>query len=296
MSGSPAADRLLVSLDVDGTLIDTEFDDHVRPREIAALRAVREAGHELALCTGRNAMSTAKIVASAGGALDDVGLVLLNGALVVGGRPSRRLRHATLGREVLRRLVLLFREYGLAPVLFASDGDGGHVTHEDLAVNPVLARYLSRRRETVGGIEVVDDLLAALPADALELGTIGETDRVLTAGERIGAELGGAVRVIHTQSLLADGAYMWLEVYHRDCDKGSGVRLLAEALGFDRGRIVAIGDNFNDLDMFAAAGHRVAMGNAPEAVRAAADRVGPPVRDHGAAVVLEEIARGAWPV
>ena len=294
--GSGQADgRLLISIDVDGTLINTEFDDGLRSREIAAVRAVRAAGHEVALCTGRNEISAAGIIASAEGALDGVPLVLLNGAVVLGGRPHRILRHATMTREVVARLIGLFRGHGLVPMLFDSDDKGGVVTHERLPLNAVLGRYLRRRRQTVGGIREVDDILAELPESSLELGTIDQTELVCAATAAIRAEMGDEVRVINTESLIADDSYLWIEVYHHECDKGSGIKVLADELGFPGERIVAIGDNFNDLDMFAVAGWCVAMGNAPESVKQAAGRVAPPVSRHGAAVILEEIARGIFP-
>ena len=49
--------QVLVAVDVDGTLLNTEFDDVLAAREIEAMDAVREAGHVLALCTGRNTRS-----------------------------------------------------------------------------------------------------------------------------------------------------------------------------------------------------------------------------------------------
>lgn len=292
--GSGTDGRLLITVDIDGTLINTEYEDGLRSREIAAVRAVRAAGHEVALCTGRNEKSCARIVASAEGALDDTPLVLLNGAVVFGGEPRRLLRHATMDRGVVADLIAVFRRHGLAPMLFDSDAQGGVVTHENLPLNSVLRRYVDRRRQTVGGIRVVDDLLAALPASSLELGTIDRTDLVLEATAEVRAGMGDRVRVINTQSLLADEAFLWMEVYERNCDKGSGVKVLAEELGFPGERIVAIGDNYNDLDMFAVAGWRVAMGNAPREVLRAAGRIAPPVAEHGAAVVLEEIAGGIY--
>ena len=45
-------DRLLVAVDMDGTLLDTEDEDRLRPREIAALEAVRAAGHVVACFHG----------------------------------------------------------------------------------------------------------------------------------------------------------------------------------------------------------------------------------------------------
>jgi len=290
-----SAGRLLVAVDVDGTLLNSEFEDVLRPREVAALRAARRAGHVVALCTGRNSRSTEALLARSDGALGDLPLVLLNGAVVIGGEPRARLAHRTLGGAVVRRLVELFRAHGALPMVYDTDDRGGVLYHEDRAANTPLALYLERRRQTVGHIEAVPDLLARLPAEALEVGTIDREDVVLPLTAAIARELAGQVRVVNTLTLLARDAYRWAEVYHRDCGKGAGALLLAGAHGIPPGDIVAIGDNYNDLDLFAVARHAVAMGNAPAEVRAAAQRVAPPVAESGAAVVLEEIAAGLWP-
>ena len=299
MSGPPSpgvpGGRLLVAIDVDGTLLDSEFEDALRPREVAALLAVRAAGHVVALCTGRNSRSIEGLLRRGDGALADLPRVLLNGAVVVGGEPSRRLAHRTLERETVRRLVAIFREHGALPLIYDTDDRGGVLHHENRAANSVLARYLARRRATIGALNVVDDLDAHLPAEALEVGTIDREELVLPLAAAIERELGHAVRVVNTESLLSRERYRWAEVYHRDCGKGAGAKLLAAAYGIPPARIVAIGDNYNDLDLFAAAGVSVAMGNAPEPVRAAADRVAGPVRQSGGAMILEEIAAGLYP-
>jgi len=286
--------KLLVAVDVDGTLLDTEFEDDVSPRVRGAITAVREAGHLLALCTGRNRRSVDHVIASASGALDGVPCILLNGALVLDGA-DRVLRASGLPRAVLGRLVELFRAHHVMPLLFTEDEAGGGVTIETQPPNSVLGAYLRRRAGNVGPVREVDDLLAHLPSSALELGTIDLVEVVLPLDAEIRRELGDHVQTVLTETLLARNEYLWLEVYQSDCNKGSGLTLLAESRGVPRARTVAIGDNYNDLDMFAAAGHRVAMGNAPEDVRSAADRVARPVSEHGAALVLEEIAAGLWP-
>lgn len=294
--GSPAPRRrLLVAVDVDGTLLDTEYDDELRPREVAALHAVRAAGHLPALCTGRNSRSVEGLLAGSDGALGDLPLVLLNGAVVIGGRPRRRLAHRLLSGDTVRHLIRLFRVHGVLAMVYDSDDRGGMLYHEDRAANSVLARYLEKRRSGVGAIVAVDDLLAAAPPDALEVGTIDREPVIAALTAQLDRELGGRVRVVNTESLLSREAYRWAEVYHHACGKGQGVLTLAEAAGIAQADIVAIGDNYNDLDLFAVAGHAVAMGNAPAPVRAAARRVTGPVTAGGAAQVLEEIAAGVWP-
>lgn len=59
-------------------------------------------------------------------------------------------------------------------------------------------------------------------------------------------------------------AYLLIDA---DTNKGRGLREAAKLLGIELENIVAIGDNFNDLDMFAVAGYSIAVGNAPQAVK-----------------------------
>jgi 5-amino-6-(5-phospho-D-ribitylamino)uracil phosphatase len=287
--------KYLVAVDVDGTLLNTEFDDVVAPREREAVSLLRAAGHVLTLCTGRNRHSVAHVIETADGVLDGVSRILLNGAQVFDGRTDRVLRESGLPSEMLAALVTLFREHDVLPGMFTDDDVGGGLTIENQPPNSVLGRYLQRRGEKVGAMRVVDDLLDHLPPSALEIGTIDEKAKVAALSDAVRRAFGDAVQIINTETLLARDAYMWIEVYAADCTKGSGLSLLARELAVPKERIVAIGDNYNDLDMFTAAGHRVAMGNAPAAVRAAADRVAPDVAEHGAAVVIEEITAGLYP-
>ncbi|HEY3109940.1 MAG TPA: HAD hydrolase family protein, partial [Chloroflexota bacterium] len=67
----------------------------------------------------------------------------------------------------------------------------------------------------------------------------------------------------------------------------NAIRRLAGRCGVELAEVVAVGDNFNDLDMIEAAGLGVAMGNAPPEVRARAAWVAPPVEADGLAVAIE---------
>lgn len=65
--------------------------------------------------------------------------------------------------------------------------------------------------------------------------------------------------------------------------------LMETILNVNQDQVIAFGDNFNDLDMLQYAGLSVAMGNAPEEIKAAAKRVTLSNNDDGIAVVLNEI-------
>jgi len=287
--------KLLVAVDVDGTLLNTEFDDVLGRREIEALEAVREAGHRVALCTGRNLPSVTNLLERSDWFPDDLPMVLLNGAVVWGGAPRRELATNELAKADIRRLVELFREHGTVPMVYGSDNDGGMLHHESRPVNDVLGAYIDMRRDRVGRIAAVDDLVALGLERALEVGTIDLREPVMALTTAIEAELAGRVRVINTRSLLGGGAYYWAEVFHHESGKGNGLTVLAAAEGIALDCCVAIGDNYNDLDMFAVSGTSVAMANSPDEVKAAADHLTEDVSDGGAARVLQAIAAGAFP-
>lgn len=284
--------RLLVAVDMDGTLIDTETEGRLRPRELAALAAVREAGHVVAICTGRNRQSLDSVLSVSQWHPDDLPKVMLNGAMVDGGRDHGMLAHNVIDRPVMARLVQLFRDHGALPMVYGAEGDGGGLQFQQGQPNPVLQRYLDHRRDQVGALSFHDDLLADLPATALEVGSIDRREVIEPLTAAIRTELDGQVRVINTRSLLGGGQYYWAEVYHHACSKGTGVRLLQDALGIAPGCIVAMGDNFNDLDMFAEADLSVAMAGGPDEVQQAADLVTASARESGAAAILEDIAAG----
>jgi Cof subfamily protein (haloacid dehalogenase superfamily) len=286
---------LLVAVDVDGTLLDTEFDDVLRPREIEAMDAVRAAGHVLALCTGRNLNSIRGLLEKSRWDPEDLPMVLLNGAVVWGGRPRRKLACNVLVRGQILELVRLFREHGTVPMVYGTDDDGGVLHHETRPVNDILGRYISNRHRTVGAIHTSDDLTALPWVQALEVGTIDREERVRALSAAIGRRLDGQVKVINTRSLLGGGMYYWAEAFHADSDKGQGLMVLAAECDIPAARSVAIGDNYNDLDMFAAAGFSVAMAGSPDEVKTRADHVAGPVGEGGAAEILERIAAGNFP-
>jgi len=286
---------LLVAVDVDGTLLNTEFVDVLGSREIEAMEAVRAAGHVLALCTGRNLNSVVGLLELSRWDPEDLPMVLLNGAVVWGGRPRRKLACNVLVREQILELVCLFREHGTVPMVYGTDDDGGVLHHETRALNDILGRYIGNRSQTVGAIHTCDDLTALPWEQALEVGTIDREDKVRALSGAIAERMDGQVKVINTRSLLGGGKYYWAEAFHADSDKGKGLKILATECGIPTSRSVAIGDNYNDLDMFAAAGFSVAMAGSPDEVKASADMVTGPVDGGGAAEILERIAAGDFP-
>lgn len=79
-----------------------------------------------------------------------------------------------------------------------------------------------------------------------------------------------------------------LEITRRGVTKGTGAERLIEALGMEPQDATAFGDGGNDLPLASAVGRFVAMGNADDEVKAAADDVCPSVDEDGVAVWIEQ--------
>ena len=83
----------------------------------------------------------------------------------------------------------------------------------------------------------------------------------------------------------------WAVDYTRcQVDKAAAALHLAGMYQVDAGDIMAAGDSYNDIPLLQMCGLGVAMGNAPDELKAIADYVAPPVEEDGLAVAIEELA------
>ena len=85
-----------------------------------------------------------------------------------------------------------------------------------------------------------------------------------------------------------EGAGPNLEFSHRTLDKLCAVDAVLARLGVSYAETLAIGDSSSDLDIIRACGVGVAMGNAPDDIKAAADSVTSLNTEDGVAAAFEE--------
>ncbi|MDD3172912.1 MAG: Cof-type HAD-IIB family hydrolase [Herbinix sp.] len=81
----------------------------------------------------------------------------------------------------------------------------------------------------------------------------------------------------------------FLEVTAKGIDKAKSLERLLQKLNMDKSCMIACGDGFNDQSMIEFAGFGVAMGNAQEIVKAAADYIAPTNDEDGVAYVMEHL-------
>jgi 5-amino-6-(5-phospho-D-ribitylamino)uracil phosphatase len=135
--------------------------------------------------------------------------------------------------------------------------------------NTALEKYIDWSRRVVGdeaaaAIRRVDSLEEYLDHDPLHVAFSGGCAGMERLAGVMRRELGGAVRLLLTLYQRTDFAL--LDVLHPEASKGAGLAAVAAEAGLAREEVMAVGDNFNDLEMLEWAGTGVLMGNADPAL------------------------------
>lgn len=259
--------RLLVS-DIDGTLVrnDKSLSDDV----VAAVRRVRKAGLMMSLISARPPSGIMWIaqrlqLTNVMGAFNGGTILCPNGAIVAAER---------LKPECAARALALLEHPAVTPWLF-SDGLWYAQTIDGI--------YVPRERRAANVEPVITNNFAVLLARVDKIvGVSGDHAVLVRLDATISATLGRDATVGRSQRY-------YLEITAPAANKGDGLSALARAAGVALDEVAVIGDQRNDLPMFARAGLSIAMGQGPSDVRAAADRVTRSNEEDGVASAIDEI-------
>jgi Cof subfamily protein (haloacid dehalogenase superfamily) len=274
---APGAGHRIVFLDVDGTIL--EHGEHIAPRTADAVRAARAAGHLVYLSTGRSAADIHPRVARIGfdGAITNSGALVTSGDTIVSDRP--------LSPGLRDRMLSALHNRGIRYFLQTHDGV---YASDDMA--QLLASYVQQLRDgeaARGGVRPEDSFSGLAGRDFPRVAEV-DPDRIAKAVfvsdhpeglEELRADLGDDFLVVPGSIPLPGGSNG--EISERDTTKGSAIELLLEHLGLDASNAIAVGDSWNDVEMFQVCGTAVAMGNAHDELKSMADFVTTNVLDDG---------------
>lgn len=256
--------KLLV-LDLDDTLLNDDLE--IPQVNIDAVKAIEAQGCHVVLCSGRPLASMLKYVDTLDIHSDEDYIVSYNGA-IIDKVDGTRVHFTPIEGEALEELIDIGRKAGIDVQLYT----------EELTVEKHTER--TKLYET----------LTSLPSRVVpDLKEIKESVKVLFNHEA-GAELEALrLEVVEKYSSIFNVFYskpFYVEVLNKKASKGLAVKYLAEDLGIKQEEIIAIGDGFNDVSMLQYAGIGVAVNNAPDGVKEAADIVAKRTNNEG---VVEEI-------
>ena len=270
----------VVAIDIDGTLLDPHFQ--ISERNLVALRAAHVSGIEIMLATGRRHDYALPVVHELG---IPAWLISSNGALVRSS--TGETFHADrLPATVARKLILHMDPYRANAVLtFDRQGHDALILERDHTLNRSISRWIEKNSAHIQFVSPLEDALIEDPIQAMYCGTV---EQMKAAQERLGeARFIDEITVLRTQYDYRDLCI--LDILNRDCTKGHALRRWAEHYKIPREQIMAIGDNYNDLEMLEFAGLPVIMGNASEELRQSGWRITASNAESGVAAALEEV-------
>ena len=243
----------LLAIDIDGTLLNSKFA--ISAADLAALRRVNELGIELLLCTGRRHTFAMSISRQLG---FDHWLCSSNGAVTRSNR-GESFHSDVLPVGIARALMAHMQEFRGSTVLtFDKETKGALVVERTDEMAGSVGRWLETNAPFIDHVTPIEDCLTCDPLQAMFCGTIERMKKVENVLSRF--QQLDELTVLKTQYDYRD--LCLLDVLRRDCSKGHALERWAQSRGIGNHEIMAIGDNYNDVEMLEIAGYPVIMGNA----------------------------------
>ena len=240
----------LLLLDLDGTLLGR--DGRISPR---VANAVRWASERLtvSIATGREIKDVRHFASELGLTAPQI---CDNGALILDPTTGNPLFTWPLGdgpsSAVTERLLALGTDY--------------IATHPGVTLRPSSGRW-------------VEGLVRISALDLPE----GDADRLVN-------EFAGNADLEVMKAYLPYNGLWAVDFTHAGVNKGTAARWVQARTGANVAQTIAAGDSYNDVPLFRASGHRIAMADAPEELKAMATFVAPSVDEDGLAVAIENFA------
>jgi hypothetical protein len=273
----------LIAVDIDGTLIDSTLD--IPAANLQALRRAHQAGVHVVLVTGRRHRFAMPVAEQLG---FEACLISSNGAVT---RSTRGELHfaETLPRDIARRLCEHMAEFsGCAVLTFDREDRGALVVERVDALGPSIQRWVEKNRKY---IEEVVPITNALVADPIQAMFCGSVERMRPAEARLNdGAFRSEISVLKTQYDHRDLCI--LDVLRYGCSKGSALARWAAELGVSRDQVMAIGDNYNDIEMLEFAGLPFVMANASEDLKRNGWLVTLDNESCGVAAAVDEVLAG----
>jgi Cof subfamily protein (haloacid dehalogenase superfamily) len=246
----------LIAIDIDGTLLDSVAQ--VSQTNLDALRRAHEAGIEIVLGTGRRHKFALPVAEMLG---FDLCLISSNGAV------TRTTRGESFHRDLMPRAtavkicqhMLEFRDHLV--VTFDREGMGAIVCENHERLYGVIQRWMEKNAPYIEYVSPIEKALTA--EDPIQAMFCGPVELMQQAQERLlDSDFAQDVTVLRTQY---DHRNLTIvDILNAGCSKGHALERWAKHRGIDRSQVMAIGDNYNDIEMLTFAGHPVIMGNASD--------------------------------
>jgi len=257
----------LLALDLDGTLLNARGE--ISQRNLDALQKARDLEVRIAVVTGRRFRDCRPIALQLG---LDVPVISHNGALTKHAQTLETVAVLPLPQTAAHHAMQIGKEFG-ADALVSDDHEGlgvlvyDHLSGDNTAVHQYIkwSRRVHGEEEGAKSVQQVSSLEEYLDHDPIHVSFSGGCEQMKQLEQLLQSELRTTVKIFST--IYAEKDFTLIDIVNSSASKGAGVAAAAAEVGIQQDEIMAIGDNYNDLEMLLFAGTGVVMANAPLSLR-----------------------------
>lgn len=246
----------LIVLDLDGTL--TNSQKVITPRNRETLIRVQEQGVRLVLASGRPTYGIVPLANEL--RMNEFGGFILsyNGGEIINWETGEMIYENVLPNDIVPILYESARNHHLSILTY----DGAEIVTEN-SKDPYVEKEAFLNKMAV---RETNDFLTDITLPIAKCLIVGDADKLIPLESELSLRLQGKINVFRSEPY-------FLELVPQGIDKAQSLAVLLKELGIGREEIIAIGDGYNDLSMIKFAGLGIAMGNAQEPVKKAADYI-----------------------
>ena len=270
----------LLAVDIDGTLLNSQFQ--IAEADLNALRRAHQSGIEVILVTGRRHTFALPMARQLG---FDLWLISSNGA-VTRSLNGEAFHRDLLPMKICSQLCDHMREFrGNMVITFDTESKGALVLERMDELTTSIQKWLEKNIQYIQFVVPIEDALVVDPVQAMFCGPIARMREALQVLES--SDLRSQITVVRTEYPLRDLSIV--DILNRNCSKGHALERWATYRGIPREQVMAIGDNYNDVEMLAFAGVPFIMGNACAELKSNGWRVTRSNDECGVATAVDQI-------
>ena len=267
----PAGERLLIALDIDGTVM--REDGVIADVVVSEIQRVRDLGHEVMLSTGRSVSMTLPVLDRLD--ITPLYVVCCNGAITL-------KRDADAATGYTRDHVETFDPSEVLTTIRGTLANASYAVEDESGFYRYTGNFPDTSLGAMAEQVPFEALHSVLATRVVVISPEHDTEDFLSVVESMGLH-----KVTYNVGWTA-----WLDIAPDGVNKATAMERVRGILDIPRARVLAVGDGRNDVDMLAwaaAEGRGVAMGQAPEDVRAAANESTASDTDDGVAVLFRAL-------
>ncbi len=272
----------LVVLDIDGTTINSkgELTDYT----VDIIRKVVDKGVPVCLCTGRNVRNALPIVKKLN---IKTPFIAIDGAVMYDAISNKVVEEKVISKDVIFEISQIANKYDVYMEFCTFDNYIKYLKTPELAkysYGGVPKNTMQKAKFFFNGVRVVRDLkkIYKLKRNVNQFLIGGEKEDIKKLLEELKSKK-------YDDIILRDDLWdEYIFITASNAIKSEGVKLLCNHYGVNNDKVIAMGDQMNDVDMIMQAGFGIAMGNAHDKIKEAAKYITVSNDEDGVAKALEK--------